>query len=95
MKNYNGFQRNRSTTSQILIIRRIIERVRAKNLEATLFLTDFSRAFDSIMEQILLAYILLKKTVTAIMMRYKDKKSMVRSPNIDSFFDIIVGVLQG
>ena len=31
-KNQNGFRRNRSTTSQILTIRRILEGVRAKNL---------------------------------------------------------------
>ena len=34
-KNKNGFRRNRSTTSQILTIRRILEGVRAKNLQAT------------------------------------------------------------
>ena len=34
-KNQNGFQRNRSTTSQILTIRRILEGVQAKNLQAT------------------------------------------------------------
>ena len=39
-KNQNGFRRNRSTTSQILTIRRILEGVRAKNLQTTLiFLT--------------------------------------------------------
>ena len=57
-KNQNGFRRNRSTTSQILTIRRILEGVRAKNLQATLI-------FDSIhrgkMEQILLAYGIPKK----------------------------------
>ena len=35
-KNQNGFRRNRSTTSQILTICRILEGVRAKNLQATL-----------------------------------------------------------
>ena len=59
-KNQNGFRRNRSTTSQILTIRRILEGVRAKNLQATLIFVDFTKAFDSIhkgkMEQILLAY---------------------------------------
>ena len=34
-KNQNGFRRNRSTTSQILTIRRILEGVRAKKLQAT------------------------------------------------------------
>ena len=56
-KNQNGFRRNRSTTSQILTIGRILEGVRAKNLQATLIFVDFTKAFDSIhrgkMEQIL------------------------------------------
>ena len=59
-KNQNGFRRNRSTTSQILTIRRILESVRAKNQQATLIFVDFTPAFDSIhrgkMEQILLVY---------------------------------------
>ena len=89
-----------SATSQILTVRRIIEGVRAKNLEATLLFVDFSKAFDSIhrrnMEQILLAYGLPKETATAIMMLYKDTKAMVRSPDGDTdFFDIATGVLQG
>ena len=46
-------------TSQILTIRRILEGVRAKNLQVTLLFVDFTKAFDSIlrgkMEQILLA----------------------------------------
>ena len=52
-----------------------------KNLEGTLLLFDFSKAFDSIhlgkMDQIQLAYDLLKETVTAIMMIYKSMKAMV------------------
>ena len=47
-KNQNGFRRNRSKTSQILTIRRILEVVRAKNLQATLLFVDFTKAFDSI-----------------------------------------------
>ena len=50
---------SRSTTSQILTIRRILEGVRAKNLQVTLLFVDFTKAFDSIhrgkMEQTLLA----------------------------------------
>ena len=56
-KNQNGFRRNRSTTSQILTIHRILESIRAKNLGATILFVNFSKAFDSIhrgkMEQIL------------------------------------------
>ena len=61
-------------TSQILTIRRILEGVPTKNLEATILFVDFSNAFDSIhrwkMEQILLAYGLPKETVAAIMILY-------------------------
>ena len=47
-KNQNGFRRNRSTTSQILTIRRILEGIRAKNLQATSIFVDITKAFDSI-----------------------------------------------
>ena len=77
-KNQNGFRRNRSTTSQILTIRRILEGVRAKNLQATLIFVDFTKAFDSIhrgkMEQILLAYGIPKETVAAITILYRNSK---------------------
>ena len=69
LKNQNSFGRNRSITSQILTIHQILE-VRAENLEATLLFVDFSKAFDSIyrgrMEEILLAYGVLKETVTVM-----------------------------
>ena len=99
-KNQNGFQRNRSTTSQILTIRRILEGVRVKNLQATLLFVDFTKAFDSIhrgkMELILLAYSLPKETVAAIMILYKNTKVKVRSPDGDTeYFDIVAGVLEG
>ena len=99
-KNQNGFRRNRSTTSQILTIRRIIEGVRAKNLQATLLFVDFRKAFDSIhrgkMEKILLVYDLPKETVAAIMILYRNTKGKVRSPDGDTdYFDIVAWVLQG
>ena len=99
-KNQNGFRRNRSTTSQILTIRRILEGVRAKNLEATILFVEFSLAFDSIhrekMERILLAYGLPKETVAATMMPYRNTKVKVCSPDGDTdYFDIVAGVLQG
>ena len=47
-------------------------------------------------EQILLAYVLPKETVTGIMMLYRNMKAKVHSLNggID-FFDIVAGLLQG
>ena len=99
-KNQNGFRRNRSTTSQILTIRSILEGVRAKNLQATLLFVDFTKAFDSIhrrkMEQILLAYSIPKETVAAITILYRNTKVKVRSPDgYTEYFDIVAGVLQG
>ena len=84
----NGFRRNRSTTSQILTIRRILEGVRVKNLQVTLLFVDFTKAFDSIhrgkMEQILLAYGQPKETVAAITILYRNTKVKVRSPDGDT-----------
>ena len=99
-KNQNGFWRNRSMTSQILTIRRILEGVRAKKLQTTLLFVDFTKAFDSIhrenMEQILLAYGLPKETVAAITILYRNTKVKVRSPDGDTeYFDIVARVLQG
>ena len=99
-KNQNGFRRNTSTTSQILTIRRILEGVRAKNLQATLIFVDFTKAFDSIhrgkMEHILLAYGIPKETVAAITILYRNTKVKVRSPDGHTeYVDIVAGVLQG
>ena len=99
-KNQNGFRQNRSTTGQTISVRRIIEGVKAKNLEAVLLFVDFSKAFDSIhrgkMEEILIAYGIPRETVSAIMMLYRITKSKVRSPDGDTdFFNILAGVLQG
>ena len=98
-KNQKGFRRNRSTTSQILTIRRILESVRTKNLQATILLVDFTKAFDSIhrgkIKQILPAYGLPKETVRAIMMLYRNTKVKVHSADGDiDYFDIVSGVLQ-
>ena len=43
---------------------------------------------------VLLAYDIAKETVTAIMMLYKNAKTIFRSPDDDTdFFDIVVWVL--
>ena len=99
-KNKNGFRRNRSTTSQILTIRRILEGVRVKKLQVTLLFVDFTKAFDSIhrwkMEQIIRAYGLPKETGAAIMILYRNSKVKVRSPDGGTeLFDIVAGVQQG
>ena len=99
-KNQNGFRRNRSTASKILTIRRILEGVRTKNLQATKLFVDFTRAFDSIhrrkMEQIQLAYGKPKEAVAAITILYRNTKLKGRSPDGDTeYFDIVARVQQG
>ena len=98
-RNQNGFRRNRSTSGQILSIRRITEGVKAKHLSAVLLFINFSKAFDSIhrqkMREILLACKIPDKIVNAIMMLNTDTRSMVRSPDGDTdFFKITSGILQ-
>ena len=85
---------------QILTIRRILQGLRAKNLQVTILFVDFTKAFDSIhrgkMEQILLAYGILKETDAAITILYRNTKVKVRSPDGDThYFDIVAGILQG
>ena len=99
-KNQNGFRRNRSATSQILTIRRILEGVREKNLQVTLLFVDFTKAFDFIhrgkMEKILLAYGIPKETLAAITILCRNTKMKVRSPDGDTdCFNIVAGILQG
>ena len=47
-KNQHGFRAGRSTISQILYLRRIIEESNYANLDLALIFVDFSKAFDSI-----------------------------------------------
>ena len=95
-KNQNGFRRNRFTTSQILTIRRILEGVRAKNVQAALLFVDFDSIHRGKMEQFLQAYGLPKETVAAITILYRNTKVKIRSPDGDTeYFDIVAGELQG
>ena len=87
-------------TSQILTIHRILEGVQVKTLQATILFVDFTKAFDSIhrgkIELILLAYGILKETITAIMILYRKTKVKVHSLKGDTdYFDTVSGVLQG
>ena len=50
-KNQNGFRRGRSTLSQILCLRRIIEECNLSNRDLAFVFVDFSKAFDSIDKQ--------------------------------------------
>jgi len=81
-KNQNGFRSSRSTTQQILAMRRLIEMCRVKqNLNLVAVFIDFSKAFDSIswnsIEQILLAYDIPPLIVSAVMVLYRGAQAQV------------------
>ena len=83
-----------------LTIRRILEGIQAKNLQVTILFVDFTKAFDSFhrgkIEQTLLAYGVLKETVAAIMILFRNIKVKVRFLDGDTnYFDIVAGILQG
>ena len=95
-RNQNEFRKNRSTLAQIVIVRRIFEGVRAKNLQAALLLLHFFKAFDSVRKTREDPSGIPSETVAATMMQNKNTKSLVRSHDGDtSFFEINAGVLQG
>ena len=77
-RNQNGFCKNRSTTGQILTIRRILEGVKDKNLPLTILFINFSKAFDTInrkkMKEMLIKYGIPEETVNAIMMLYNNTR---------------------
>ena len=98
--NQNGFRPGRSTTSQILALRRIIEGVNSRNKKAIIVYVDFKKAFDSIdrrkMLEILKAYDIPIKLRKAITKFYENTKAKVISPDGETeFFFVKKGVLQG
>ena len=98
--NQNGFRSGRTTTGQILALRRLIEGIKAKKLPAVITFIDFSKAFDSInrekMFKILKAYGVPPNLLNTIKALYTDTKAKVLSPDGETeLFEIIMGVLQG
>ena len=98
--NQNGFRPGRTTTSQILALRRLIEGIKDKNLPAIIIFIYFNKAFDTIhrgkLIKILRAYGIPEKLVRAIEVMYTDTKAKVLSPDGETeLFDILAGVLQG
>ena len=98
--NQNGFRPHRSTTSQILALRRIIEGVNSRNMKAVIVYVDFKKAFDSIdrrkMIAILKAYDVPINLRNAIAKFYEKTKAKVISPDGETeFFYVKKGVLQG
>ena len=98
--NQNGFRAGRSTLSQILALRRIIEEMSHCNRDLALVFIDFSKAFDSVdrsmMFKILQLYGIPGEIIDAIKILYTDTSATILSPDGEtSPFDICAGILQG
>ena len=98
--NQNGFRPQRSTSSHILALRRIVEELSNYNKEAVLVFIDFQKAFDSIdrnrMLQILEAYGTPLELVEAIKVMYTNTSAVVITPEgVTELFSVNTGVLQG
>ena len=83
--NQNGFRKGRTTISQILALRRIIEGAKEFNLKAIITFIDFSKAFNTInhgqMFKILHAYGIPEESVNAIRDIYSHSQAKVQSPD--------------
>ena len=93
-------RQQRSTISQILALRRIIEGMKAKNLPLAVVFIDYSKAFDSIhrerMFEILEAYGIPGIIIDAIKAIYTDSTALVISlDGVTDPFPILAGELLG
>ena len=99
-KNQNGFRRGRSTLSQILCLRRLIEESNLSNLDFALVFVDCSKAFDSVdrskMFEILELYGIPNEIIEAIKVMYTDTSSTILTNDGETpLFPILAGILQG
>ncbi|XP_014767671.1 uncharacterized protein LOC106867308 [Octopus bimaculoides] len=99
-RNQNGFRRGRSTTAQILSIRRILEEMKMFNKSVTVCFVDFRKAFDSIsrdlMFKILAIYGIPPRIVDVIRGMYANTTTTVISPGGETdFFEVVAGILRG
>ena len=99
-KNQNGFRAGRSTLSQILALRRIIEEITNCNKEAVFIFIDFSKAFDSIdrdkMFEILGLYGIPETLIEAIRVLYTNTTSTIMTSDGETEpLEILAGILQG
>merc|ERR1712001_37112 len=99
-KNQNGCKHARSTLSQILCLRRLIEESNLSELDLVLVFVDFSKAFDSVdrskMFEILKLYGIPDQIIAAMKVMYTGTSSTVLSTDGETpSFPILAGILQG
>ena len=98
--NQNGFRGGRSTISQILALRRIIEGMKRLDKDFTICFVDVRKAFDSINREVMFSILPLygipQPIIAAIKALYTHTQASVITPDGETdFFDIEAGVLQG
>ena len=86
----NGFRKGRSTVSQMHTLRRVVERIKSKNLPAIVTFVDFRKVFDSMnkgkLMEILRAYGVPAEIVDAVNMMNTNPTAQVLSPEGDAEF---------
>ena len=98
--NQNGARSGRSTAGLVLTIRRILEGIKERNLNAVMVFVDFKKAYDSIkrpeMIQILSTYGIPEPLLKTIELLYTDTwAKVVTSDGSTTPFEITSGILQG
>ena len=98
--NQNGFRPGRGTIAHILAIRRLIEGIKARNIESIIICVDFKKAFDSIdreaLFKILKIYGIPELLIRTIKCLHSNSKAQVITPDGNTeTFSIQNGVLQG
>ena len=99
-QNQNGFRPLRSTSSQILSLRRIIEEMRNHQKEADIIFIDVKKSIDCVdrntLFQIIHAYGIPEKIATAVQIMYVTIYAVVSTPEWETTnFNIKTGVIQG
>ena len=83
--NQTGFRKKRTAVGQILAIRRILEGIKDKNLQAIFTFIDLKKAFDSIhrghMAKLLRSYGIPDTLVDAINWSYANNRAQIYSPD--------------
>ena len=77
--NQNGFRPGRSTITQVLTLRGILERVKNYHLQSIMVLIDFNKAFVSINHQAM--FNIPERIKNAIMLKCSNIKGKVLSPD--------------